>query len=143
MDRMMKQVWVIDDVETGAFARQVRKDHGVSLREVSRRMGVSAAFLSDCERGHRRFSQERYNEFFQALHHKPNAGLTETPSGGGKETALRSLVPDEHGAKAAASAVFGPTHCSPAQPANNELDLRATLRSPPAAAANKPLTGVD
>ena len=76
MDRMMKQVWVIDDVETGAFARQVRKDHVVSLREVARRMDVSAAFLSDCERGRRRFSQERYNEFFQALHRKPNATLT-------------------------------------------------------------------
>jgi ribosome-binding protein aMBF1 (putative translation factor) len=45
----------LNDVEFGQCLRRLRQDAGLSLREVARRMGVSAPHVSDCEHGHRRF----------------------------------------------------------------------------------------
>jgi len=39
--------------EFGELVRFVREYNGISLRELARRCGVSAAMLSDFERGHR------------------------------------------------------------------------------------------
>ena len=49
------------------FARQARMKAGLSLREVARRMGVSAAFLSDLERGNRLFTAATIEKWGQAI----------------------------------------------------------------------------
>lgn len=54
----VKQVPVIDHKATGEYARKARKREGLSLREVARRMGMSAAFISDLERGNRNWTEE-------------------------------------------------------------------------------------
>lgn len=48
--------WRVDQVSLGAAMRQLRKDSGMTMREVARRMNLSAAFLSDCEYGNRKMS---------------------------------------------------------------------------------------
>jgi len=40
----------------GAYARECRESLGLSLREVARRMKISAPFLSDLERGNRHWT---------------------------------------------------------------------------------------
>lgn len=42
----------------GACARWLREKSGVGLREMARRLGVSAAYVSDAERGRRTFPAE-------------------------------------------------------------------------------------
>jgi ribosome-binding protein aMBF1 (putative translation factor) len=48
----MGRVWRVNP----AALRHDREQRGLSLREVARRCGVSAAFLSDVERGRREWS---------------------------------------------------------------------------------------
>lgn len=40
----------------GQSLRNLREDSDITLREMGRRLKLSAAFLSDCELGHRRLS---------------------------------------------------------------------------------------
>lgn len=40
----------------GEWMRQLREQHGISLRALADEMGVSAPFLSDMERGNRRYT---------------------------------------------------------------------------------------
>lgn len=47
--------------------RQLREHSGLSLREVARRLGFSAAYLSDLERGQRLWNKEREQQYKRAL----------------------------------------------------------------------------
>lgn len=51
-----KRVYAIRQDWTAKRCRKFREDHGVSLRECARRMGVSASFLSDLELGRRNWN---------------------------------------------------------------------------------------
>lgn len=51
----------------GQTAREIREVAGLSLREVARRMDVSAPFLSDLERGNRNWTTETLNKWKEAL----------------------------------------------------------------------------
>ena len=65
---------VTDDVETGRRAQKERKKAGLSLREVARRMGVSAPYVSDLERGRRGWDLQRAIRYVTAL--RPNVEFT-------------------------------------------------------------------
>lgn len=62
-----RTVEVVDPQATGAAMRKRREDAGVSLREMGRRLGVSAAFLSDLELGRRAWSEERAQSYVKAI----------------------------------------------------------------------------
>ena len=63
-----KQVTVIDHEATGMFARFARENiYKLSLREVARRLKVSAVYLSHLERGKRPWNTERLEKFKKAL----------------------------------------------------------------------------
>ena len=47
--------------------REERERVGVSLREVARRMGISAPYLSDLERGRRGMNMGLYQRFWRAM----------------------------------------------------------------------------
>ena len=66
-----KMVEVIDNAATGEHARKERKRMGRSLREVARRLRVSAAFLSDLELGRRNWDDKRLVEFMMVVHGVP------------------------------------------------------------------------
>jgi hypothetical protein len=52
-------VMEVDHAATGAAARGARNEAGLSLREVAKRLGVSAAYCCDLEKGRRRWTKER------------------------------------------------------------------------------------
>jgi len=54
--------------EVGSQMRGFREIEKVSLRELSRRIGCSAPFLSDMELGHRLYSIEWVRKTFHSLH---------------------------------------------------------------------------
>lgn len=47
----------VDHVETGRAFREWRVSHKCSIRELARRSGFSAPYISDLERGKRRWTQ--------------------------------------------------------------------------------------
>lgn len=58
----------INHAATGAAARNLRISKKLSLREVARRLGYSAAFVSDLELGRRCWTEEKaeaYNRVVQ------------------------------------------------------------------------------
>lgn len=55
------------DREVGERMRSLREGKGLTLREVSRRMGVSAAYVSDLERGRRAWNTSVTEKYFRAL----------------------------------------------------------------------------
>jgi predicted transcriptional regulator len=62
-----KTILVTDHEKTGENARRLRQQARVSLREVARRLGVSAAYLSDLERGRRGWDMQRACRFARAI----------------------------------------------------------------------------
>jgi len=52
-----QKIPVIDHYLTGDKYRRMRKEKGLSLREVARRMGISAPYLSDLERAKRNWNE--------------------------------------------------------------------------------------
>lgn len=58
---------VVDSIATGALARRTRQTLDLSLREVARRMGVSAPFVSDLERGRRNWTLSLVTRYKNAL----------------------------------------------------------------------------
>lgn len=56
---------VEDEGVLGMKMRVLRKDAGVTLREMARRIGVSASYLSDLELGRRRWSP-RFRSAYEA-----------------------------------------------------------------------------
>ncbi len=67
--RMVRE---IDHAATGRRARQARTATGLSLREVARRMSVSAPYLSDLERGRRAWNENRAQRYVEALGTQPD-----------------------------------------------------------------------
>jgi transcriptional regulator with XRE-family HTH domain len=53
-----KTITVVDHEATGAAWRKIRQDVGFTLRSLARKMGISAPFLSDLERGRRNWTEE-------------------------------------------------------------------------------------
>lgn len=62
----VKPVTVLNRDKLGRMMRQLRGDSGISLRQVARVIGVSAPFLSDCERGNRQLNLVDLQEFINA-----------------------------------------------------------------------------
>lgn len=60
-------VRVPDNIATGQLARQARYYAGLTLREVARRLKLSAPFVSDLELGRRKWSEKRIRQFANAL----------------------------------------------------------------------------
>lgn len=58
---------VIDHIATGQIARRERVKLNLSLREVAKKMGISAPFLSDLERGRRNWTAKHLNGFNNAI----------------------------------------------------------------------------
>ena len=72
-----KQVEEIDHKATGEAMRQLRKSHNISLREIARRMKLSAPFVSDLERGNRNWDSARALAFMQHVTAAQVARITE------------------------------------------------------------------
>ena len=53
--------------EIGAVMRDKRSSKGMSLRDVADKVGVSAQFVGDLEKGHRNWSRLRAEAFLEAL----------------------------------------------------------------------------
>lgn len=64
-------VTATDNDACGAMARTERCQKGISLREVARRMDISAMFLSDLERGNRGWTKQLVKKFNRALKAEP------------------------------------------------------------------------
>jgi transcriptional regulator with XRE-family HTH domain len=60
----------IRNEQAGQMVRELRERKGVSLRTVAKRLGLSAAFISDLERGRRNWSKARFSEVEQAILNK-------------------------------------------------------------------------
>ena len=69
----------------GAYARQCRESSGVTLRELARRMKISAPFLSDLEKGNRHWTDgtltawedaQRTNDMDEGLRTPASANTT-------------------------------------------------------------------
>lgn len=60
--------YILDHVAVGDYYRRMReKIAHKSLREIAKRMDVSAPFLSDLERGRRNWTEERIEQYRKAL----------------------------------------------------------------------------
>ena len=57
----------LDYAQFGEVLRYHRKDAGMSLREMARKLKLSAAFLSDCERGKRRLNEKHLELYVETL----------------------------------------------------------------------------
>lgn len=58
---------VTDEIETGKLARNARKAARLSLREVARRMKLSAPYVSDLELGRRKWNETILDRFRSAI----------------------------------------------------------------------------
>lgn len=57
----------LDDKRVGRHLRDARTGRQITLREVARRMGFSAAYLSDLELGRRGWDAELVKNYFAAI----------------------------------------------------------------------------
>lgn len=74
MPLKLKSAQVIDHFSTGASYRAVRCGAGKSLKAIAKRMGVSASYLSDLERGRRNWDAglaERADKAFASARRAP------------------------------------------------------------------------
>jgi hypothetical protein len=67
MNLKTRRVEQTDHASTGASARRLRLRKKRSLRWTATKMGYSAAFLSDLERGRRNWNAKRLKQFERAL----------------------------------------------------------------------------
>lgn len=58
---------IADDKVVGEAMRQSRMDHRLSVRELARRIGWSAAYVSDLERGLRTWTEEKKIRYWKGL----------------------------------------------------------------------------
>jgi predicted transcriptional regulator len=58
---------IVDPRDEGRDWRKKRKRSGYSLREIARRMNISAAFLSDLELGKRNWNESKRRSFWEAI----------------------------------------------------------------------------
>lgn len=61
------QTTVIDCDRCSQIIRDARKKKDMSLRKLATAMEISAAFLSDLERGNRRWTEIRFNQALECL----------------------------------------------------------------------------
>lgn len=61
-----KKIEVVDNVETGKEFRRQRERAGISLNSVAKKAGVSAAYLSDLERGRRNWTAKKWDDLVAA-----------------------------------------------------------------------------
>lgn len=57
---------IYDHAAIGKHMQKVRTDAGLSLREVARRLGLSAPYVGDLERGYRYWSKTRIKDYEHA-----------------------------------------------------------------------------
>jgi transcriptional regulator with XRE-family HTH domain len=62
-----KKITIIDHKATGLSFRKERTQKRISLREMARRLKISAPYLSDLERGNRNWSEELAGKYLEAL----------------------------------------------------------------------------
>lgn len=67
MKLIHKQVAVIDHIAVGVAMRHLREKRGISLREMGKRLKLSAPYISDLERGNRNWTQDRIDRFEKAV----------------------------------------------------------------------------
>ena len=79
-----KLVKVVDHEITGTAARTARQQARLSLREVARRMGVSAAYVCDLEKGRRPWDMARACRYAAAV--GANAGREARTARAGKDS---------------------------------------------------------
>ncbi len=60
-------VRITDNAATGQMMREARKRAGLSLREMARRLGQSAPFISDLELGRRGWDEKRIKQWEKIL----------------------------------------------------------------------------
>lgn len=60
-------VRITDNAATGQMMREARKRAGLSLREMARRLGQSAPFISDLELGRRGWDEKRIEQWKKML----------------------------------------------------------------------------
>lgn len=65
-----RTVQEVDNVATGRSARSARQRLGISLREVARRMDLSAPFIGDLELGRRNWTEQLAGLYTKALNSK-------------------------------------------------------------------------
>lgn len=68
------RLFVNENRLNGAYARECREKAGISLRELARRMKVSAPFLSDLERGNRQWSDSVAGKWEAAMNPDKKGG---------------------------------------------------------------------
>lgn len=69
-------VRVPDNAATGQLMREARKRAGLTLREMARRLGQSAPFVSDLELGRRGWDEKRIEQWADVLV-PPNVRMSE------------------------------------------------------------------
>lgn len=57
----------VDHAEAGMLIRRLRRKHKMSLRTLAKRLGFSAPFVSDLERGRRNWTSETFNNAARAI----------------------------------------------------------------------------
>ncbi len=62
-----KPAYEIDHALAGKNVRSAREQRGMSLRKLAIKMGITAPFLSDLERGRRNWNEQRYNSALNIL----------------------------------------------------------------------------
>lgn len=73
--RKEKTVEYFDRRECGQIARRIRRENKIPLKDLSRVMGVSIAYISMLERGMRPWSKpvrDRFEKAFQAIKDERN-----------------------------------------------------------------------
>lgn len=72
------RLFIEDNRRNGQFARECREKEGISLRKLAKRMGVSAPFLSDLERGNRQWSDATAKKWEGAMPYDSHLDLTQS-----------------------------------------------------------------
>lgn len=67
MPSIKKVVHEPDHALCGQMVRQARKGGGITLRELSRRLNISAPYLSDLERGNRKWNSDLFRKVWEAV----------------------------------------------------------------------------
>ena len=67
MTVIQKTIEVPDNAATGLALRTMRRKVPLSLREVARRMGITAPYLCDLEQGKRGWTNDLAKRFQEAL----------------------------------------------------------------------------
>lgn len=67
MKPIMIKVELIDHEKTGLMVRVKRRELGVPLSILGKRVGLSASYLSELERGDRAWSDELFQKVWGAL----------------------------------------------------------------------------